>query len=241
MGNGFKNKNDEVHQMSTLSAKEIAKYIDHTLLKQDASTAAIHKLCEEAAKHQFFSVCVNSQFVGTASKALEGTGVKVAAVVGFPLGASLSEVKAFEAAKAVENGAAEIDTVLPIGLLLEGQYDAVRSDIKQVVDAVKGKAIVKVIMETGFLNDEQKAAACKLSEEAGAHFVKTSTGFGPGGATVEDVRLMRQNVSDTIGVKASGGVRDLQTAIAMIEAGATRLGTSSGVAIVSGTQDASTY
>ncbi|KQX64810.1 deoxyribose-phosphate aldolase [Paenibacillus sp. V4I3] len=227
--------------MSTLSAKEIAKYIDHTLLKQDASTAAIHKLCEEAAKHQFFSVCVNSQFVGTASKALEGTGVKVAAVVGFPLGASLSEVKAFEAAKAVENGAAEIDTVLPIGLLLEGQYDAVRSDIKQVVDAVKGKAIVKVIMETGFLNDEQKAAACRLSEEAGAHFVKTSTGFGPGGATVEDVRLMRQNVSDTIGVKASGGVRDLQTAIAMIEAGATRLGTSSGVAIVSGTQDASTY
>lgn len=227
--------------MSTLSAKEIAKYIDHTLLKQDASTSAIHILCEEAAKHQFFSVCVNSQFVGTASKALEGTGVKVAAVVGFPLGASLSEVKAFEAAKAVENGAAEIDTVLPIGLLLEGQYDAVRSDIKQVVDAVKGKAIVKVIMETGFLNDEQKAAACKLSEEAGAHFVKTSTGFGPGGATVEDVRLMRQNVSDTIGVKASGGVRDLQTAIAMIEAGATRLGTSSGVAIVSGTQDASTY
>ena len=119
--------------------------------------------------------------------------------------------------------------------------DAVRSDIKQVVDAVKGKAIVKVIMETGFLNDEQKATACRLSEEAGAHFVKTSTGFGPGGATVEDVRLMRQNVSDTIGVKASGGVRDLQTAIAMIEAGATRLGTSSGVAIVSGTQDASTY
>lgn len=225
----------------TLNAKEIASYIDHTLLKADASTAAIHKLCEEAVKHQFFSVCVNSQFVATAAKALEGTGVKVAAVVGFPLGASLSEVKAFEAAKAVENGAAEIDTVLPIGLLLEGQLEAVRSDIKQVVDAVKGKAIVKVIMETGFLNDEQKATACRLSEEAGAHFVKTSTGFGPGGATVEDVRLMRQNVSSTIGVKASGGVRDVETAIAMIEAGATRLGTSSGVAIVNGTQGASTY
>ncbi|UKS30364.1 deoxyribose-phosphate aldolase [Paenibacillus sp. HWE-109] len=227
--------------MATLSAKEIAKYIDHTLLKPDASTAAIHTLCEEAAQHQFFSVCVNSQFVATAAKALEGTGVKVAAVVGFPLGASLSEVKAYEAAKAVEQGAAEIDTVLPIGLLLEGDFEAVRSDIQQVVEAVKGKAIVKVIMETGFLNDEQKRAACRLSEEAGAHFVKTSTGFGPGGATVEDVRLMRNNVSDTIGVKASGGVRDLQTAIAMIEAGATRLGTSSGVAIVNGTQGASTY
>ncbi|WNR46369.1 deoxyribose-phosphate aldolase [Paenibacillus roseipurpureus] len=225
----------------TLNAKEMASYIDHTLLKADASTAAILTLCEEAAKHQFFSVCVNSQFVATAAKALEGTGVKVAAVVGFPLGASLSEVKAFEAAKAVDNGAAEIDTVLPIGLLLEGQLDAVRTDIKQVVDAVKGKAIVKVIMETGFLNDEQKIAACRLSEEAGAHFVKTSTGFGPGGATVEDVRLMRQNVSSTIGVKASGGVRDAATALAMIEAGATRLGTSSGVAIVNGTQGASTY
>ncbi|OCT17168.1 deoxyribose-phosphate aldolase [Paenibacillus pectinilyticus] len=225
----------------TLNTKEIASYIDHTLLKADASSEAILTLCKEAAEHQFFSVCVNSQFVATAAKALEGTGVKVAAVVGFPLGASLSEVKAFEAAKAVENGAAEIDTVLPIGLLMEGQFDAVRSDIKQVVDAVKGKAIVKVIMETGFLNDEQKATACRLSEEAGAHFVKTSTGFGPDGATVEDVRLMRQNVSSTIGVKASGGVRDVATAIAMIEAGATRLGTSSGVAIVNGTQGVSTY
>ncbi|RTE08491.1 deoxyribose-phosphate aldolase [Paenibacillus whitsoniae] len=224
-----------------LSAKEIASYIDHTLLKADASTEAILKLCAEAAEHQFFSVCVNSQFVETAAKALEGTGVKVAAVVGFPLGASLSEVKAFEAAEAVESGASEIDTVLPIGLLMEGNYDAVRSDIQQVVEAVKDQAIVKVIMETGFLTEEQKVKACRLSEEAGAHFVKTSTGFGPGGATVEDVRLMRQNVSSHIGVKASGGVRDLQTAIAMIEAGATRLGTSSGVAIVNGTQGASTY
>ncbi|UJF35061.1 deoxyribose-phosphate aldolase [Paenibacillus hexagrammi] len=227
--------------MSTLNAKQIASYIDHTLLKPDASSEAIDKLCAEAAQYGFFSVCVNSQWVARCHKALEGTGVKVAAVVGFPLGASLSEVKAFEAAKAVENGASEIDTVLPIGLLLEGQYDAVREDIKKVVDAVKGKAIVKVIMETGFLNDEQKKMACKLSEEAGAHFVKTSTGFGPGGATAEDVRLMRQNVSASIGVKASGGVRDLQTAVAMIEAGATRLGTSSGVAIMNGIQGASTY
>lgn len=227
--------------MSTLEPKQIASYIDHTLLKPDAGTGAIDKLCKEAAQYGFFSVCVNSQWVAHCRKALEGTNVKVAAVVGFPLGASLSEVKAFEAAKAVENGASEIDTVLPIGSLLEGNYDAVRSDIKQVVDAVQGKAIVKVIMETGFLSDEQKATACRLSEEAGAHFVKTSTGFGPGGATVEDVRLMRQNVSPSIGVKASGGVRDLETAIKMIEAGATRLGTSSGVAIMNGIQGASTY
>jgi deoxyribose-phosphate aldolase len=227
--------------MSTFDLKQLPGYIDHTLLKPDAMSPAIDHLCKEAIQYGFYSVCVNSQWVAHCHKALEGTPVKIAAVVGFPLGASLSEVKAFEAAKAVENGAAEIDTVLPIGLLLEGRHEAVRSDIKQVVDAVKGKAIVKVIMETGFLNEEQKIAACKLSEEAGAHFVKTSTGFGPGGATVEDVTLMRQNVSSSIGVKASGGVRDLEAAVRMIEAGANRLGTSSGVSIMNGAQGASTY
>lgn len=227
--------------MSTVNHQQLPKYIDHTLLKPDALSTAIDILCEEAKKYGFFSVCVNSAWVAHCRKELEGSNVKIAAVVGFPLGASLSEVKAFEAVRAVENGASEIDTVLPIGLLMEGNYEAVRADIKQVVDAVKGKAIVKVIMETGFLNEEQKIAACKLSEEAGAHFVKTSTGFGPGGASVEDVALMRQNVSPSIGVKASGGVRDLETAVRMIEAGATRLGTSSGVSIMNGIAGASTY
>jgi deoxyribose-phosphate aldolase len=227
--------------MGDFDLKQLPSYIDHTLLKPDALSPAIDNLCKEAAKYGFYSVCVNSHWVAHCHKALQGTAVKIAAVVGFPLGASLSEVKAFEAVKAVENGASEIDMVLPIGLLLEGRHDAVRADIARVVDAVKGKAIVKVIMETGFLNDEQKIAACKLSEEAGAHFVKTSTGFGPGGASVEDVTLMCHHVSPSIGVKASGGVRDLETALRMIEAGATRLGTSSGVSIMNGVEGASNY
>jgi deoxyribose-phosphate aldolase len=227
--------------MSDFDLKELPKYIDHTLLKPDALSPAIDNQCQEAIKFGFYSVCVNSSWVAHCHNVLADTPVKIAAVVGFPLGAMLSEVKAFEAAKAVEHGASEIDMVLPIGLLLEGNHDAVRSDIKQVVDAVKGKAIVKVIMETGFLNDEQKITACKLAEEAGAHFVKTSTGFGPGGAAVADISLMRQHVSPGIGVKASGGVRDLETALRMIEAGATRLGTSSGVSIMNGVEGASSY
>jgi deoxyribose-phosphate aldolase len=224
-----------------LDVKRLASYIDHTLLKPDAGRAAIEKLCGEAKRYGFYSVCVNGQWVPLCKELLAGTNVKVAAVAGFPLGAGRSEAKAFEAAKAAEDGAAEIDMVLPVGSLLEKDYDRVRRDIAQVVDAVRGAAIVKVIMETGFLNDELIAAACKLSEEAGAHFVKTSTGFGPGGATVEHVRLMRASVSPAIGVKASGGIRDVQAALAMIEAGANRLGTSSGVAIMSGIQGSSTY
>lgn len=227
--------------MSDLDLKKLPSYIDHTLLKPDAGIAAIDKLCHEAKQFGFYSVCVNSQWVQTCVLALEGSSVKVAAVVGFPLGASLSEVKAFEAERAVRNGASEIDMVLSVGHLLDGNADAVRDDIKQVVDAVQSKAIVKVILETGFLSDEQIVLACKLSEEAGAHFVKTSTGFGPGGATVEHVQLMRQSVSPSVQVKASGGVRDLDTALRMIQAGATRLGTSSGVAIMNGVQDSSTY
>ncbi|MFC0212051.1 deoxyribose-phosphate aldolase [Paenibacillus chartarius] len=225
----------------TVDPKTLAAYIDHTLLKPDARREAIEKLCFEARKYGFYSVCVNGQWVSLCKELLDGTPVKVAAVVGFPLGAGKSEVKAFEAAEAVEDGASEIDMVLPIGSLLDGDYDAVRNDIAHVVEAVSGSAIVKVIMETGFLSDEQIVAACKLSEEAGAHFVKTSTGFGPGGATVEHIRLMRASVSPSIGVKASGGVRDAQAAQAMIEAGATRLGTSSGVAIINGIQGSSTY
>ncbi|TMV44646.1 deoxyribose-phosphate aldolase [Paenibacillus mesophilus] len=219
----------------------LPSYIDHTLLKADATPEAILKLCDEARRYGFYSVCVNSGWVPLCIRALEGSGVRVSAVVGFPLGACLSEVKAFEAAKAAECGASDIDMVLQVGALLAGDESRVREDIRAVVEAVKGKAIVKVILETGCLNEEQKRTACRLAEEAGAHFVKTSTGFGPGGATVEDVKLMRAAVSPNVQVKASGGVRDLAAALAMIEAGATRLGTSSGVAIVSGVGGSAGY
>ncbi|MFK7693478.1 deoxyribose-phosphate aldolase [Paenibacillus sp. HJGM_3] len=216
------------------SIAEVASTIDHTLLKADATASAIHKLCREAAEHRFYSVCVNGFWVPFCREQLAGTDVKISAVVGFPLGASASAVKAFEAARAAEQGAGDIDMVLAIGLLLEGNHAAVQADIREVVRAVEDQAIVKVILETGFLNEEQKRTACQLAEQAGAHFVKTSTGFGPGGATLDDIRLMRASVSPHVQVKASGGVRDWPTAVAMLEAGATRLGTSSGVAILSG-------
>ncbi|MBP1992865.1 deoxyribose-phosphate aldolase [Paenibacillus eucommiae] len=227
--------------MSTFDVQRLPAYVDHTLLKPDATGSAIDKLCEEAVKYGFYSVCVNSQWVARCHKQLEGSNVKIAAVVGFPLGASLSEVKAFEALKAAEQGAEEIDMVIAVGLLLAGEHEAVKADIRQVVQAVDGKAIVKVIIETGFLDEAQKIAACRIAEEAGAHFVKTSTGFGPGGATAEDIALMRHHVSSSLGVKASGGVRDLETAIRMIEAGANRIGTSSGVAIMNGLESSSSY
>jgi deoxyribose-phosphate aldolase len=224
----------------TLNVNGIAGYIDHTLLKADATSAMVDKLCQEALEHHFYSVCVNGKWVPYCAKQLAGSPVKIAAVCGFPLGAMHSEAKAFEAAKAAEHGATEIDMVLQVGQLLEGSYDAVQMDIAKVVKAVEGSAIVKVIFEVGMLSDEQKKTACKLSEQAGAHFVKTSTGFGPGGAT-EDIALMRANVSASIGVKASGGVRDAAAAAAMIKAGATRIGTSSGVAIVKGLAGTSSY
>jgi deoxyribose-phosphate aldolase len=228
--------------MSTkIQPKELSQYIDHTLLKADAGKAAIEKLCAEALQYHFYSVCVNSSWVPFCVEALKGSTVKVSAVCGFPLGAMSSEAKAYEACWAVDQGAHDIDMVLPIGLLLNGNEEAVYQDILGVTDAVGYKGIVKVILETGFLNEEQKKTACRLSEEAGAHFVKTSTGFGPGGATLEDVRLMRASVGPGVQVKASGGVRDMQTALAMIEAGATRLGTSSGVALVSGLSGSTGY
>ena len=216
----------------------LAAYIDHTLLKADANRSQIERLCQEAREHQFYSVCVNGIWVSTCQELLRGTDVKIAAVCGFPLGANATAAKAFEAARAAEDGAKEIDMVLQIGALLDGDYALVEQDIAAVVRMVEGKAIVKVIFETGMLNDEQKITACKLSEAAGAHYVKTSTGFGAGGATEADIKLMRANVSSSIGVKASGGVRDYAAAVNMIKAGATRIGTSSGVQIVSA--DAST-
>jgi deoxyribose-phosphate aldolase len=225
----------------TYTNLEIASWIDHTLLKPDATEQAIEKLCFEAISHKFHTVCVNGKWVSLCNEILKDSQTGIAVVVGFPLGANHAPVKAFESAVAAAGGATEIDTVLSIGQLLEGNHEAVEADIREVVRAVAGQAIVKVILETGFLNDEQKVTACKISEAAGAHFVKTSTGFGPGGATVEDIRLMRGAVSSHVQVKASGGIRDLDTAIQMIEAGASRLGTSSGITILRGIASESGY
>ncbi|SHH63117.1 deoxyribose-phosphate aldolase [Sporanaerobacter acetigenes] len=212
--------------------KNIANMIDHTLLKPDATAEMIVDLCNEAKEYKFFSVCVNPYYVKLAKDELKGSSVKVATVIGFPLGSTPKEVKAFEAVEAMENGADELDMVINIGALKSKDYDTVKEDIKAVVDAAKGKALVKVIIETCLLNDEEKVKACEISEEAGADFVKTSTGFSTGGATVEDVKLMRKTVGDRLGVKASGGIRDYDTVKKMIEAGASRIGASASVKIV---------
>ncbi|RPK15797.1 deoxyribose-phosphate aldolase [Priestia endophytica] len=214
-------------------SKEIAKMIDHTLLKADAKKEEIEKLCEEAKAHQFASVCVNPTWVSLSSSLLEGTDVKVCTVIGFPLGANTPEVKAFEAQNAISNGATEVDMVINIGALKDGNDQEVKRDIQAVVEASKG-VLVKVIIETCLLTEDEKIRACKLAVEAGADYVKTSTGFSTGGATVEDVALMRKTVGPDVGVKASGGVRNAEGAKAVIEAGATRIGASSGIAIVNG-------
>ncbi|WP_226085485.1 MULTISPECIES: deoxyribose-phosphate aldolase [Mesobacillus] len=221
---------------------DLARMIDHTLLKANATEAEIVKLAEEAKEYKFASVCVNPTWVKKASEILKDVeGVEVCTVIGFPLGATTSEVKAFETKNAIENGATEVDMVINIGALKDKQYDLVEKDIKAVVDAAKGKALTKVIIETCLLTDEEKEMACKLSVNAGADFVKTSTGFSTGGATVEDIALMRKTVGPDLGVKASGGVRSLEDAQNMIEAGATRIGASSGVAIVNGLTSESSY
>jgi deoxyribose-phosphate aldolase len=215
------------------SARDLARHIDHTLLKSDARAADVAKFCAEALEHEFWSVCVHGSRVAQAAALLEGSEVKVAAVIGFPLGAMDGDAKRYETEVAIDLGAQEIDLVLNIGRLKDGDDRAVFREIRDVVEAAQG-VWVKVILETCLLSEEEKIRACSLSVEAGARFVKTSTGFGSGGATVEDVRLMRQAVGSAFGVKASGGIRDTATALAMLEAGANRLGTSSGVAIVNG-------
>lgn len=212
----------------------LAKYIDHTILKPDIKDEDVIKVCSEAKEYGFFSVCVNPYFVPLVAKELEGTDVKVTSVIGFPLGANTTELKALEAKRAVEDGADEIDMVINVSALRDGKYDYVQNDINAVVKAIEGKAILKVILETCLLTDDQKKKACELSRNAGAHFVKTSTGFSSGGAKVEDILLMSEAVERKLGVKASGAVRDYETAMKMIEAGATRLGTSSSVSIVTG-------
>ena len=213
--------------------KPLNKYFDHTLLKPEATGEQIDKLCQEALEWDFYSVCVNSCYVARCTDYLMGSDVKVAAVVGFPLGAATSASKAFETEEACMDGAREIDMVLNVGKFKSFDYDYVRDDIKAVVVAAeKYGAIVKVILETCLLTDEEIVEACKLAVESGASFVKTSTGFNTAGATPEHVALMRETVGDTIGVKASGGIRDLETALKMIESGADRLGASSSVAIM---------
>ena len=213
---------------------DFAKMIDHTLLKTEAQKADLDKLLKEAKEYQFASVCVSPIWVSYAAEKLKGTGVNTCTVIGFPPGATPSEVKAFEAKTAIEDGAEEVDMVIPVGRLKDQDYDYVRADIKSVVDAAKGKALTKVIIETCLLTDEEKRIACRLAQEAGADFVKTSTGFSTGGAVADDVRLMRETVGEKMGVKASGGVRSRVDAEEMVAAGATRLGTSSGVKIVAG-------
>lgn len=217
-----------------LLPSELAKYIDHTLLKPEATEEEIVKLCDEAAKHKFYSVCVNTGWTAFCAKRLRGTGVKVCTVVGFPLGAMAGRAKGFEARHAIEEGANEIDMVINIGALKSGDLKTVEEDIRWVRRACSGKIVLKVIIEAALLTDGEKVLACQAAKNARADFVKTSTGFSKHGATVEDVALMRRTVGPKMGVKAAGGVRSIEDAKAMIKAGATRLGTSSGVKIVQG-------
>lgn len=231
----------ETGEYTPVTIEEVASAIDHTLLKAEADTASIDKICEEARTYKFASVCVNPVFVPRVANNLEGSVVKVCTVIGFPLGANSSEVKAAEAIDAVDNGAHEVDMVIPIGLLKSGDLKAVYEDIEAVVSAVGDRALVKVIIETSLLTDLEKAIACFLSVKAGADFVKTSTGFSTGGATVEDIKLMRQIVGSEIGVKASGGVRSREDAEAMLQAGANRIGCSAGVSIMQGLTSTSQY
>ena len=219
----------------------LAKYIDHTLLSPTAQKEEILKLCTEADQYGFFSVCVQPSWVSTAHEALKDSEVKVCTVIGFPHGATSSETKAFETKNAIENGADEIDMVINLGQLKDGNLEYVKSDIQSVVDAANKEALVKVIIESSLLTDDEIKEASRLSKETGADFVKTSTGFNGAGASVEAVKIMRQTVGEDLGVKASGGVRSKEDADAMITAGATRIGASSGIAIVEGAVSESDY
>lgn len=210
----------------------LAKYIDHTLLKSDATFEQIKTLCEEATTYRFYSVCVNPAWVKTAKQLLKGSDVKVCTVVGFPLGASTTETKVFETKNAIENGADEIDMVINIGAFKSGEASFVQREIENIVEATKKQAIVKVIIETGLLSDDEIKKACSLVERAQANFVKTSTGFTAEGAKLEHILLMKSVVEDRIGIKASGGIRSLEFAKKLIQAGATRIGSSQSVALV---------
>lgn len=222
-------------------SQNLAQMIDHTLLKANATKDEIITLANEAKEYKFASVCVNPTWVHTVAGILKGTNVKVCTVIGFPLGASTPETKAFETKNTIENGATEVDMVINVGALKDKNDELVEKDIKAVVEAAKGKALTKVIIETSLLSEEEKVRACQLAVRAGADFVKTSTGFSTGGATLDDIALMRKTVGPNIGVKASGGVRDRETALAMVEAGATRIGASAGISIVKGEKSDAAY
>lgn len=217
-----------------------AKFIDHTQLKPESTREQIDKIINEAKEYGFKSICVNPTHVKYSAEQLKGTDVLVCTVIGFPLGASTKEVKAFETKNTIENGASEIDMVINIGALKDGRLDEVKDDIESVVKASNGKT-VKVIIETVLLSDEEKVTACKIAKEAGADFVKTSTGFAGGGATASDVKLMKDTVGEALEVKASGGVRNLEDFNNMLEAGATRIGASAGVQIIQGLESDSNY
>lgn len=213
---------------------ELNRMMDHTILKADATEADVLQVIEEAKEYQFYSVCINPTWVKLAAEKLSGEPVAVCTVIGFPLGANTSEVKAYEVTDAINNGADEVDMVINVGALKSAQYKKVQQDIEAVVAAAKDRALVKVIIETALLTKEEIVKACELAKAAGADFVKTSTGFSTSGAAAADVKLMRETVDPTMGVKASGGIHSAQEAMAMIEAGATRLGTSASVAIITG-------
>src|SRR5699024_10929226 len=221
--------------------KNLAKYIDHTQLKPDTTKEKIDQIVKEAREHGFASVCVNPYWVPFCYDNLKDTDVKVCTVIGFPLGATSTAAKETETKQAIQEGAEEVDMVINIGELKSKNDEAVQRDIEVVVDAAKGSALTKVIIETSLLTDDEKVRACEAAKEAGANFVKTSTGFSGGGATVEDVKLMRETVGSEMGVKASGGVRDLKTTKAMIDAGATRIGASAGVEITAGETGSTDY
>lgn len=225
-----------------IKPRDMAKMIDHTNLNATATVDQIKKLCEEALEYQFASVCVNPIYVPLATKLLEESSVNVATVIGFPLGANTTETKAFETKNAIKNGAKEVDMVMNIGAFKSGAYDLVRSDIKAIIDATRSSGvtsdvIVKVILETCYLNDEEIVKACEIVKEVGGDFVKTSTGFGSAGAEEEKVSLMRKVVGRDIGVKASGGIKNFEDALSMLDAGANRIGASSGVEIVTDIKD----
>ncbi|MGB5818967.1 MAG: deoxyribose-phosphate aldolase [Saonia sp.] len=215
---------------------QLESYIDHTLLSASATISAIKKLCAEAKRYHFYAVCVNGCYISLAKKELEQTTIKLAAVIGFPLGAMSTTAKVFEATTAVQNGADEIDMVINIGWLKSGQYDQVQQEISTIKKAI-GDTVLKVIIETCYLTKEEKVKACRLTVEAGADFVKTSTGFGTAGATLADVSLMKEVVRDKVAIKASGGIKDRVTALQYIKLGVSRIGTSSGIAIVTSNQN----
>ncbi len=215
-----------------MNRTQLASTIDHTVLKPEAGTTAIEKACHEALQYGFFAVCFASRHVALAKRLLDGSGVKVATVAGFPDGDTLAAAKAYETRAAIDAGADEVDMVIPIGAARDGAWDIVEADIAAVVAAARGRTLVKVIIETAYLDEAQKIAACRICREVGADFVKTSTGFAATSATLEDVKLMRATVGEQLGVKAAGGIRDLKAALAMIEAGASRLGCSASVAII---------